>query len=187
MSSDLIAKWFNDSIDTKRSALEGCAGEIERAGEIIWDALRSGNKVLVCGNGGSAADAQHLACELVGCFIARDRDALPCVALGANMPVFTSVANDFSFNDSFARELRALGREDDVLVAISTSGRSPNVWQAVEAAKALDMQTIALTGKDGGPLRDLAELAIVVPSEHTPHIQETHITIIHLWCAMVEA
>jgi phosphoheptose isomerase len=140
----------------------------------------------VCGNGGSAADAQHFVGELVGRFKVNGRRALPAIALTADTAVLTAWANDVGYHDVFARQVEALGNAGDVLVAISTSGRSRNVLEALETARRRGVRTIALLGGDGGDARQLADVVLVVPSAETQHIQEVHLVVIHLLCALVE-
>jgi D-sedoheptulose 7-phosphate isomerase len=147
--------------------------------------LQVGGKILFCGNGGSASDSQHLAAELTGRFI-KDRKPLGAIALTTDTSALTSIANDYAFDDVFARQVMALGRAGDLLVGISTSGNSKNVIRAVEEAKALGMTSVGLLGRDGGQLRALCDLAIVVPSEATARIQESHILIGHTLCGLIE-
>jgi D-sedoheptulose 7-phosphate isomerase len=161
------------------------AGPVTRAAEIIVAALQGGHKVLLCGNGGSAADAQHFAAELVGRF-ETERRPLPAVALSANTSNITAIGNDYGFAEIFARQVRALGREGDVLVAISTSGDSPNVLAAVAAAREKKMKIVALAGRDGGKLAPLADAPLVVSGARTCRIQEGHITCIHVICRLVD-
>jgi D-sedoheptulose 7-phosphate isomerase len=161
------------------------AGPVTRAAEIIVAALQGGHKVLLCGNGGSAADAQHFAAELVGRF-ETERRPLPAVALSANTSNLTAIGNDYGFAEIFARQVRALGREGDVLVAISTSGDSPNVLAAVAAAREKKMKIVALAGRDGGKLAPLADAPLVVSGARTCRIQEGHITCIHVICRLVD-
>jgi len=148
-------------------------------------ALRAGGKVLLFGNGGSAADSQHIAAELVGRF-ARERRALPALALTVNTSNLTAIANDYSFEDVFARQVEALGRPGDVAVGISTSGNSPNVVRAIESAKAAGLATEAWTGGRGGKCAQVAGLVFRAPSDATPRIQELHITVGHIVCELVE-
>jgi len=159
---------------------------IEAAGERIAECLLRGNKLLLCGNGGSAADAQHIAAELVGRFVA-ERRGLPAIALTTDTSILTSVANDYGYNHVFARQVEAHAREGDVLVGISTSGNSSNVIAAIEVASQMGCTTIGLLGNDGGKLEQLVDIPIVIPEVQTAHIQECHIVIGHLWCAMVDA
>ena len=161
------------------------AGNVARAAEIIIEALKAGGKVLLCGNGGSAADAQHFAAELVGRF-ETERRPLPAVALSTNTSNLTAIGNDYGFEEVFARQVRALGREDDALVAISTSGGSPNVLAAVAAAREKRMAVVALAGRDGGKLASAADVALVVREKRTCRIQEGHITCIHVICRLVD-
>jgi D-sedoheptulose 7-phosphate isomerase len=160
--------------------------EIERSGEMICAALDHGHKVLLCGNGGSAADAQHIAAELVGRYELHRR-AWPSIALTTDTSALTALSNDFGYEEVFARQIQALAGEDDVLIALSTSGASANVIKAAEAARKLSCRTIALTGGTGEPLASLCDIAVSVPSQRTSRIQEAHITIGHLWCEMVDA
>jgi D-sedoheptulose 7-phosphate isomerase len=165
---------------------EGPAVEaIARAGEVIVEALRGGGQVLVFGNGGSAADAQHFVAELVGRFEATRR-GWPAVALTTDPSVVSALANDFGFDAVFARQIAALGRPGDVAVGISTSGASPNVVHALEAARAQGLRTIALTGNDGGAAGRLAEVHVNVPATVTARVQEAHTTVLHALCAMVD-
>lgn len=151
---------------------------------LIADALQQGNKVLFCGNGGSAADAQHLAAELVGRFLT-ERRALPGIALTANSSVVTAIGNDYGFDQVFARQVAALGKPGDVLVAISTSGRSRNVLAALEEARRRSVKTVVFTGPQG-PAKDMADYVVAVPTTETPRIQEAHTTVGHVICALVD-
>lgn len=167
------------------AALPQAAEAVASAAGMIEAALRSGGKALFCGNGGSAADAQHLAAELLGRFLL-ERAPLPAMALTANSSVVTAIGNDYGFDDVFARQVRGLGRAGDVLVGISTSGRSRNVAAAFAAARERGVVTIALTGAAGGPVAEAADLAIRAPATSTPRIQEMHIAIGHTLCELVE-
>jgi D-sedoheptulose 7-phosphate isomerase len=158
---------------------------VNRAVEAISSALAAGHKVMLCGNGGSAADSQHIAAELVGRFV-KDRKALAAVALTTDTSALTSIGNDYGFEDIFARQVGGLGRAGDCLVAISTSGNSRNLIRAAETARATGICTIGLLGRGGGELLKLCDLSIVVPSTTTARIQEAHIFIGHTLCAMVE-
>lgn len=153
--------------------------------ETICNSLRLDGALFFCGNGGSAADSQHLAAELVGRF-KKDRKALRSIALTTDTSVLTCVANDYSYEDIFSRQLEALARAGDVLVAISTSGNSENILRALRAAKKLRVKSIALLGKDGGQAKALADLAIVIPSDSTARIQESHILVGHILCDLIE-
>lgn len=158
---------------------------IEKAAKKIIAVLKNGGKVIVFGNGGSAADSQHMAGELVGRF-KKERKGIPAIALTANTSIITALANDYSYNIIFKRQLEALGNKNDIAIGISTSGRAKNVIEAVKAAENMGMATLALTGAGGGELKGLAGLSIVVPSNDTPRIQEAHILIIHILCELIE-
>ena len=158
---------------------------IESAVSLLAGAFRSGNKLLVMGNGGSAADAQHFAAEIVGRF-KLERRALPALALTTDTSILTAVGNDYGFQSIFARQVEAHAAPGDVVIGISTSGNSPNVQLALQCAALSGCRTVALLGKDGGGIKDVAELSIIVPSQDTPRVQEGHITIIHILCDLVE-
>jgi len=162
------------------------SGVIFEAALLITGCLRNGGKVLFFGNGGSAADAQHLAAELVGRFV-RERPGLPAIALTTDSSILTAIGNDYGFEQVFARQIQALGRPGDVAVAISTSGNSANVLEGVKEARKRNLKTIGLTGKDGGALAQQANVAITIPSTSTARIQECHIAIGHLFCELVDA
>jgi D-sedoheptulose 7-phosphate isomerase len=166
--------------------LSGLADPTERVAEAVVSALLKGNKLLLCGNGGSAADSQHIAAEFTGRFV-KDRKPLAALALSTDSSALTCIANDYSFDEVFSRQVLGLGRPGDCLLAISTSGNSRNVIRAVEAARTVGMRTLGLLGRDGGLLRGICDLAIVVPSTTTARIQEAHIFIGHTLCAMVES
>lgn len=168
------------------SVQETLGPTVLQAAELLITALAGGNKVLLCGNGGSAADAQHLAAELTGRYEIKDRRALPVLALTTDTSALTAIGNDLGYDRVFARQVEAHGHAGDVLIGISTSGQSPNVIAAVDQARVQGLKTIALLGRDGGALATLVDLPLVVPSNHTPHIQEMHITIGHFICALVD-
>jgi len=174
-----------ESIEAKKAFFDSNAENVVRAAELLVTSIKAGGKVLIFGNGGSAADAQHIAAELVN-RLNYDRPPIAAIALTTDTSILTSVGNDSSFEDLFARQLVALGREGDVALAISTSGNSPNVLRAVDAARELGIKTIAFAGRDGGKLGAAADLALVVESSATQRIQETHITIAHILCELVE-
>jgi D-sedoheptulose 7-phosphate isomerase len=176
----------SDSIEAKRRFFEANALDVARAAGIIGSAFRAGGKLLVCGNGGSAADAQHVAGEFVNQFLLKERRALPALALTTDGGVLTCVANDTGFERVFARQVEAFGSEGDVLLAITTSGNSPNVVAAAEAAHARGMRVVGLLGRDGGRVRHLCDLALVVESQDTQRIQETHNLVGHVLCDLVE-
>ena len=166
--------------------LKGQAGELDAAGEALARCLLGGGKLLVCGNGGSASDAQHFAAEIVGRFEA-ERRAYPAVALSTDTSILTAVGNDCGFDEVFARQVQGLGRPGDLLLALSTSGQSPNVIRAVQQASSIGMGSIGLLGKDGGQLKTLVDRAIVVESPTTARIQEAHIFILHYWAWRIES
>ncbi|MDE2407751.1 MAG: D-sedoheptulose 7-phosphate isomerase [Xanthomonadaceae bacterium] len=164
----------------------GLVAQMEDAVHRCVSALRSGHKLLFCGNGGSAADAQHWAGELVSRFY-YDRPGLPAIALTTDTSILTAIGNDYGYDYVFARQVEALGRSGDVLVAISTSGNSPNVLRAATAAQAQGMQVIGFAGRSGGQLAALADICFCIPSDETPRIQEGHEFVGHLLCALIEA
>ena len=180
-----IRTWLLKSIDVKVKAADVCVEPAARAAEMLVECLRGGHRVYLCGNGGSAADCQHVAAELVGRFQV-DRKGLPAVALTTDTSVLTSVANDYDYEEVFARQVTALAAEGDLLLALSTSGNAVNVLKAASAAHDRGAKVIALTGQSGGKLKDLADCLIAVPSDRTPHIQETHITLLHAISELVE-
>ncbi len=165
--------------------LSGLSPAVKQAADLIGTALAGGHKLMLCGNGGSAADSQHLAAELTGRFV-KDRRPLAAIALSTDTSALTCIANDYNFDEVFSRQVIALGRAADCLVAISTSGNSRNVIRAAEVARAAEMHVIGLLGRDGGRLLGLCDVPIVVPSSITARIQEAHIFIGHTLCAMVE-
>ena len=186
--TERIELHFTCSIDAKRRALETTAPAIVRAAKAIVRCLRSGGKVLACGNGGSAADAQHFAAELLNRFEI-ERPPLAAIALTTDTSALTSIANDYHFEQVFSKQILALGKNEDILFAISTSGNSLNILQALEAAHAARMVTVILTGRDGGRTVELmqdGDIEIRVPSESTARIQEVHITLIHCICDLVD-
>jgi D-sedoheptulose 7-phosphate isomerase len=180
-----IRQLARQSIETKRAFFDSHAEDVARAAQMIIDSVRAGGKLLIFGNGGSAADAQHIAAELVN-RLNYDRPPIPAIALTTDTSILTSIGNDSSFDELFERQLRALGREGDVAIAISTSGNSVNVLRAVASARALGISTIGLAGRTGGKLAEVVDLALIVAAESTQHIQETHITIGHILCELIE-
>ena len=181
------SRYLRSTADTVLRVEADCLDDVVAAAAVLTDAVRSGGKILICGNGGSAADAQHLATEFVSTLtVDRRRDAIPAIALTTDSSLITAVANDFGFDGVFARQVEALGREGDVLVGISTSGNSENVVQAFERARAAGIRTIALTGESGGKLGALADIEINVPSSETSHVQEAHIAVGQLIAFLVE-
>ncbi len=185
--TEKISSLISDSISVKQLTLqdEQLKATVHDCIKAVVSAFKNGNKVLFCGNGGSAADAQHLAAEFSGRFYT-DRDALPSEALQVNTSYLTAVANDYSYDVVYSRLLKGIGNKGDVLVGLSTSGNSTNIVRAFETAREKGMTTIAFTGKTGGLLKDLSDYLINVPSTDTPRIQECHILLGHIICQLVE-
>ena len=181
-----VRSYLAESAAIKRLTADACAESIVTAAGVIIESFRAGGKLLICGNGGSAADCQHMAAEFVS-RLTKDfeRPGLPAIALTTDSSFLTAYANDCGFDGIFARQVQALGRPGDVLLGISTSGNSPNVIQAVELARATGLRTVSLTGS-GGRLGKLVDVAIAVPNDDTQHIQETHLAVEHLLCLLVE-
>ncbi len=182
-----IRSIIQSSIDVKTQVLNNSLliGSVERCVEIMCDSLKSGGKILFCGNGGSAADAQHLAAEFSGRFY-KDRKALPAEALHVNTSYLTAVANDYSYDVVYSRLLEGIGKEGDVLVGISTSGNSANIVNALKVAREKSIATISMTGTSGGVMKPLSDILLNVPSTDTPRIQECHILLGHIICQLVE-
>lgn len=181
---DTIIRVLEESAALKKG-ISKISDKIADAAQIILDAYKDGRKVLLIGNGGSAADAQHMATELVG-KLQRERAALPAIALTTDTSLLTALANDQGYETVFSRQIEALAAAGDILIAISTSGTSANILKGVKTARSLGVRVIALTGKTGGKLKGLADLTIAVPSDNTQRIQEAHITIEHIICQLVE-
>jgi D-sedoheptulose 7-phosphate isomerase len=184
-----VAQHFEDSVQTKLNAVEAMSPPIAAAIETLTACLINGGKILACGNGGSAADAQHFAAELIGRFEA-ERQELAAIALTTDTSILTAVANDYSFSQIFARQVRGLGHAGDVLLAISTSGNSANVIEAIRAAHEADMRVVALTGKGGGQIAEMLgddDIELCVPADRTARIQETHLLVIHCLCDGIDA
>jgi D-sedoheptulose 7-phosphate isomerase len=182
---EFLTKSLHEHLETIQKLIDSTLPEIERSGQIICEALASDRKILLCGNGGSAADAQHIAAELVGCY-EKQRRSWPAIALTTDTSALTAVSNDLGYEQVFARQVAGLAQAGDVLIAISTSGKSKNVLRAAEQARELGCKTIALTGATAEPLRSLCDAGVAVPSNRTSRVQEAHITIGHLWCEMVD-
>ncbi len=176
---------FIESIYVKQQVIEGHLSTINDIANLLIESLRAGNKVLFFGNGGSAADSQHIAGELVGKF-RRVRKAMPAVALTTDTSILTSIGNDFGYDYVFARQIEGLGQPGDVAIGISTSGNSPNVLRALKAARDIGMATVGFTGESGGQMQDYVDICFHAPSDSTPRIQEVHITAGHIICEMVE-
>jgi D-sedoheptulose 7-phosphate isomerase len=183
--TDQISTIVANSVEVKRRFFEAHAADVERAARIISDVFKANGKLLVFGNGGSAADAQHIAGELINRFL-QQRKALPAIALTTDGGVLTCIANDSGFENIFARQIEALGTKGDVCLAISTSGNSANVVLACEQARKQGVQVIGLLGRDGGSVAALCDLALIVPSDDTQRVQETHNLIGHIICELVE-
>jgi D-sedoheptulose 7-phosphate isomerase len=180
-----VTQSLRDSAALKLEVAATQGAMIQTMIEVIWESWQQGGKLLLCGNGGSAADAQHLATELI-VRLQVDRCALPALALTTDTSLLTAASNDWGFETVFARQIEGLGKGGDVLLAISTSGNSQNVIRAVEQAQRQDMKTLGLLGKNGGALRDLVDMALVVPSSNTQRVQEVHITVGHIFCEVLE-
>ena len=188
-SLERINRHFEESIAAKQRSIETLVPAIASAGEALVSCLQSGGKILSCGNGGSAGDAMHFACELLNRF-EMERPGLPAIALTADSTTLTAMANDYAFEDVFAKQVTALGQASDCLLAISTSGSSPNVLKAIQAAQTKKLQVIALTGRDGGSIATTLgddDIEIRVPDERTARIQEVHLVIIHSLCDLIDA
>ncbi|MBN3033657.1 MAG: D-sedoheptulose 7-phosphate isomerase [Candidatus Saganbacteria bacterium] len=181
---DQIENELKASIETKEQVLQNLVPQIEKAARLMTDALKAGNKIMFFGNGGSAADAQHLAAELISRFML-ERRSLPAIALTTDTSIITAVGNDYLFDNIFARQIEGLAKQGDIAFGLSTSGNSKNVIAGLEKAKQLGCRTIGLTGQ-GGKIGALAELALKVPATVTPRIQESHITIGHILCHLIE-
>ena len=188
MSLQRVRQLFAESIETKMKAAEVLPDAILAAGQCMVECLLNGGKILSCGNGGSAGDAQHFSSELLNRF-ERERPALPAMALTTDASTVTSIANDYSYNELFSKQIRALGNQGDVLLAISTSGNSANVVQAIQAAHDRGMKVVSLTGRDGGKMASLAapgDVEVRVPAQSTARIQEVHLLVIHALCDHID-
>jgi D-sedoheptulose 7-phosphate isomerase len=185
--TDLVRKQLQQSIDTMTKVLndEAIHQAVVRAGELTAEAMKAGRKLLVCGNGGSAADSQHLVAEFVS-RLTVDRPALRAVALTTDTSILTAIGNDYSYDNVFERQVEALANEGDVLLAISTSGNSKNCIKGLRKAKEMGVRTIAYTGNNGGGMAELAELNVIIPSNVTMNIQESHLALEHIFCMVVE-
>ncbi len=189
MLEQRIQQQFFDSADAKYAAAEALTRPVCDAAQILLNCITSGGKVLACGNGGSAGDAQHFSAELIGRFEA-ERQELAAIALTTDSSILTAVGNDYGFNHIFSRQVRGLGHAGDVLLAISTSGNSGNVIEAIKAAHEHDMRVIALTGKGGGQIGDMLaddDIHLCVPADRTARIQETHLLVVHCLCDGIDA
>jgi D-sedoheptulose 7-phosphate isomerase len=182
---NIILKRFKESSEVKARFLRENLPKLLDVIKLVSHAFESGNKVFFFGNGGSAADAQHLVAEFVNRYV-MDRPPLPAIALTTDTSILTSVSNDLTFDEIFAKQLRALGKEGDVAIGISTSGNAPNSIKALEVSKEMGMKSVARTGNNGGAISKMADFSLLVPSTSTPRIQEVHILIGHILCEMVE-
>ena len=183
--SSILNRTINDSVRTLKS-LKDVEPQLSRAADLIDQCLRAGNKLLVCGNGGSAADASHFATELVVHFT-RDRRALPAICLASDSGILTAAANDYGFDEIFARQVAAFGVPGDVLICLTTSGKSKNLIRALEEAKARKLKTIAFLGRDGGSTIGIADLDLLVKSDSTARVQEAHQLLLHVLCEIIES
>jgi D-sedoheptulose 7-phosphate isomerase len=179
-----IVSFIEENIEVKKKLLNNIE-KIDEIVKVIIDTYKKGNKILICGNGGSAADAQHFAAELVGRY-KLERKGLPAIALTTDSSNLTAIGNDYGFETVFSRQVEALGNSGDILVSISTSGNSKNCINAINLAKEKGLKTISLLGKSGGLMKEISDISLVVPSDNTPRIQETHILIIHTICELLE-
>jgi len=185
---NIITAYIEASIETKQRSLETLVPTISQAAQLCAQRLSSGNKILSCGNGGSAGDAQHFSSEMLNRY-SMERPPLPAIALSTDTSTLTSIANDYSYEEIFSKQIQALGSNDDLLLAISTSGNSGNVIKAIEVAHEKGMSVIALTGKDGGAMAPVllpTDIEVRIPSDVTAHIQEMHLVVIHCLCDLID-
>ena len=182
---DVIRKSFLESIEAKEAFLKESSDRIVEAASLIAEGFKVGAKLLIFGNGGSAADAQHIAAEFVNRFLI-ERPPLPALALTTDTSVITSIGNDYDYKEIFSKQIKALGKEGDIVLGISTSGDSPNVLEAIKTARKMDMKSIGLTGKQGGTMATMVDIPMVVKSSSVPRIQEVHMTIAHTLCELVD-
>lgn len=182
----LIEQRFEQQIENLTNLLHSSyINQVEKVASDVVDTLKRGNKIIIAGNGGSAADAQHFAAELVGRFI-KERRALPAIALTTDSSILTSIGNDYSYNMVFARQIEALGQEGDMFIGISTSGNSENIVEAVKSASSKKISTVGLLGKDGGILKNICDSSLIVPCQTTARIQETHELTYHILCEIID-
>jgi D-sedoheptulose 7-phosphate isomerase len=184
-NSQLIKEFVAESVRVKTRFFEENEERIAQTAEVIAQGMRNGRKMLIFGNGGSAADAQHLAAEMVGRF-GPDRAAMPAISLSTDTSILTAIGNDYGYDKVFARQIEALGNAGDTAIAISTSGNSPSVLEAIDVARSKGLFTVGFTGETGGKMKDRVEVLFRVPSRQTPRIQETHITLSHILCELID-
>ncbi len=182
---DRIRDYFAGHLEVGQQLLDRASGDIAHAAKVMIEVLENNRKIMLCGNGGSAADAQHIAAELTGRFFL-DRKPLPAIALTTDTSALTAIGNDFGFEQIFARQLEGLGKKGDLLIGISTSGNSPNIIEAIRAAQEMGIRTLGLSGGRGGRLGELVARTIVIPTDYTPQIQEFHITVGHILCDLID-
>lgn len=180
-----ITQHIKESIGVKKEILDNMPQKIFKLSEMLKHCLRIGNKILVAGNGGSAADSQHMAAELIGRY-RKERQSIACIALTTDTSILTAVSNDYGFDSIFERQIEAIGKKNDIFIAISTSGKSKNLIRAIEKCKKVGIKTIGLLGNNGGLLKNTVDLSLTVPSSNTPVIQECHTMIIHILCDLIE-
>ena len=180
-----IKSMLKEGIELNSRLTENFSDKIEQAANLIIDCLKNNNKILLCGNGGSASECSHIAAEFVGRF-KKERKALPAIALTTDMPIITAIGNDYGFDKIFERQIEALGKKGDVLISMTTSGNSKNIINAIEKSSSKGIKTIGLLGKDGGRVKNTSNIEIIIPSDNTPRIQEAHLTILHIICELVE-
>ncbi|MBR9705859.1 D-sedoheptulose 7-phosphate isomerase [Candidatus Pacearchaeota archaeon] len=176
---------ITEGIELNSKLKKNYSGKIEEAVIAIIECLKNNKKILLCGNGGSNVQCSHIAAEFVGRF-KKERKALPAIALTTDTAIITAIGNDYGFDKIFERQIKALGEEGDILIAITTSGNSPNIINAIETSRSMKIKTIGLLGKDGGKLKSTSDIEIITQSDNTPRIQEAHITILHIICELVE-
>jgi D-sedoheptulose 7-phosphate isomerase len=181
----LIHSTVKNHVSVVETFFTRVATDLDKLSDLFVDTLQNGNKLIFCGNGGSAADSQHMAAEFVGRFL-EDRKALPAISLTTDTSALTAIANDYGYDQVFSRQLEGLGTKGDVFMGITTSGNSENILKAFEVAKEKGITTIVLTGKSGGAAKEMADFEFTVDSDYTPHIQECHIMFLHLLCSLVE-
>lgn len=182
---DIIKSSLKESIDVKTEVLRTIVPKIEEAAKLIISALKNSKKILICGNGGSAADSQHFAAELISRF-KKERASIPAIALTTDTSILTAIGNDYGFEKVFSRQVEGLGNNGDIFFGISTSGESKNIIEGIAIAKAKGIKTIGLVGGNGGKIAANSDLSIIIPSKNTPCIQESHISIIHILCDLIE-